>query len=58
MGTVFYKLSITAVKLNHGNHGNADNFSSITTVAAVMGTKHCVRGGKGVISCFLAAIES
>ena len=32
----------------HGiNRGNGDNFRSITVVAAVMGTKHCVRSGNG-----------
>ena len=38
------------------NRGNGDNFSSITAVAAVMGTKHCVRAGMGMISCPHAAL--
>ena len=31
----------------NGHRGHGDNFSSITAVAAVSGTTHCVRGGNG-----------
>ena len=34
-------------RTGRGNRCKEDNFSSITAVAAVMGTKRCVRGGNG-----------
>ena len=47
----YLEISIDYRGKNRGDLGNVDIFRSITAVEAVMGRKHCARGGNMMISC-------